>query len=158
MAEYLLSNTAGSLQMAKQITGNGEHCTYILATSILQDSRFLYWYRWRFKTSVIWCLATGKYCNYWCFWGACSLYLLVLSLSSQHFLECLDSDTEKEGSQLIQNVTIYQVARCHITDDLTVHQFSLYRHTNLSSVPQIRFRNYVLQKLWPLEILYIGYK
>lgn len=45
MAEHLFSNTAGSLQMAKKIPDNGEHWTYILATSVLQDSSFSYWYR-----------------------------------------------------------------------------------------------------------------
>jgi len=60
MAEHSLSNTAGSLQMAKIIADNGEHCTYVLATSILQDSSFSYWYRRRFKASVIWCLVNWQ--------------------------------------------------------------------------------------------------
>ena len=146
MAEHLLSNTAGSLQRERErererklTIGNTaptfwrhQFCkTQVSHTGIDEDSRLL-WYD---------VLSAGKYCSYWCFGESCCLYLLVLSISSQLFLESLDSDPEEEDSQLIQNVTIYQVAWCHITDDLTLHQFCLYRHTNLTSVLQIQCRN-----------------
>jgi len=149
MAEHLLSNTAGSLQMAKKLLTLGntaptfwrhQFCkTRVSHTGIDEDSRLL-WYN---------ALSAGKYCSYWYFGGSCCLYLLVLSLSSQLFLKSLDSDPEEGGSQLIQNVIIYQVAWCHITDDLTVHQFCLYRHTNLSNMLQIQCRNYVWENCDP---------
>ena len=113
--------------------------TQVSHTGIDEDSRLM-WYD---------ALSTGKYYSYWCFGGSCCLNLLVLSLSSQLFLESLDSDPEEGGSQLIQQVTVSQVAWCLITDNLTVHQFCLCRYTNLSSVPQIQCRNYVWENCDP---------
>jgi hypothetical protein len=102
MAEHLLSNIAGSLQIAKKLLTMGNNAptfwrhqfckTWVSHTGIDKESRFL-WYD---------TLSTGKFCSYWCFGGSCCLYLLVLSLSSQLFLESLDSDPEEGGSQLIQ--------------------------------------------------------
>lgn len=89
--------------------------TRVSHTGIDEDS-WLLWYD---------VLSARKCCSYWCFGESCCLYLLVLSINSQLFLESLDSDPEEGGSHLIQNVTIYQVAWCHTTDDLTVHQFLL---------------------------------
>jgi hypothetical protein len=115
-----MRNTATTLWLHQFCKTWGSH------TGIDKDSSHL-WYD---------ALSTGKYCNYLSFGGASCLHLLVLS--SPLFLECLDSDPKDWGSQLFWNITIYQLAWCHITDGLTVHQFCL------CSVPEIQYRNYVL--------------